>query len=78
MLEYGHTGLLEVPIIVIKLRKIFVSTTWNRKASPPLYGTKVSGSKKCEVLHLMVLEMPIWDYIQSMVKYFEQGGKNGV
>ena len=42
--------------IAIKLRKIFVFTTWNRKALPSLYGTNVSVFKKCKILNLMAMK----------------------
>ena len=40
----------------IKLREVLISSTWNRKALPPLHGTKVSVSKKGIILNLMALE----------------------
>jgi len=39
----------------IKLRNIFIFSTWNRMALSPSYGTKVTVSKSRQILNLMVL-----------------------
>jgi len=56
VLDMAQPTINEKGTIAIKLRKIFVFTTWNRKALPPLYGTNVSVFKKCKILNLMAMK----------------------